>query len=79
MSLEKAATLLMLSFDSTIRANLSVGLPLDLGPCEADSLTQREIVQIDAEDTHYREVTSAWARSLEDAFQSLPSFNPGIS
>lgn len=69
----------MLSFDSTIRANLSVGLPLDLGPCEADSLTQREIVQIDAEDTHYREVTSAWARSLEDAFQSLPSFNPGIS
>jgi putative proteasome-type protease len=38
MSFEDAVKLLMLSFDSTIKANLSVSLPLDLHLYEADSL-----------------------------------------
>jgi putative proteasome-type protease len=41
MSFEDAVKLLMLSFDSTLKANLSVGLPLDLHLYEADSFRQR--------------------------------------
>ena len=47
MSVEQALRLLCVSFDSTLRANLSVGMPLDVHVYEADSLNQGAQFRID--------------------------------
>ena len=75
MSFEDAAKLLLLSFDSTIAANLSVGLPLDLSVYETDSFELRPTVRIEADDPYYRSISSGWSDRLRDAFQSLPDFD----
>lgn len=72
MTFEDAVKLLFVSFDSTIKANLSVGLPLDLHVYEADSLrlgTQRRIL---ADDADYTPISEGWGDALRAAFQSLP-------
>ena len=72
MSFEDAVKLLMVSFDSTVKANLSVGLPLDLTVYETDSLELRPTRRITADDTDYRAESSGWGDSLRTAFDSLP-------
>jgi len=74
MSFEETVKLLMVSFDSTVKSNLSVGLPLDLLYCERDSLqvTYRERVQQD--DSYYRKISDGWSDALKAAFKSLPDF-----
>ncbi|SMY09147.1 peptidase [Flavimaricola marinus] len=72
MSFEAAVKLLMVSFDSTIKANLSVGLPLDLHVYEAGSLkigTQR---RINADDEDFATISEGWGDALKQAFESLP-------
>ncbi len=74
MSFEDATKLLLVSFDSTIKANLSVGLPLDLQVYDRDSLavgTHRRIVQ---EDPYYQLISTGWGDALRSAFNSLPPF-----
>ncbi len=75
MSFEDAVKLLLVSFDSTIKANLSVGLPLDVSVYEADSLTPRPQLRIDADDPYYRSISSGWGDALRAAFDSLPEFS----
>lgn len=74
MSFEAAIKLLMLSFDSTIKANLSVGLPLDLQIYENDTLTLGFEQRIAADDPYYAQISSGWGDALRVAFQSLPDF-----
>ncbi len=65
---QKAA---LLSMDSTLRSNLSVGMPLDLCVIEADSqriATQR---RIDAEDETFQAMSAAWSQLLRDAFRRI--------
>lgn len=72
MSFEQAVKLLMVSYDSTIKANLSVGLPLDLQIYVADSLTPGPTRRIEAEDPQYLAVSENWSAALKSAFDSLP-------
>ena len=60
MSFEDAVKLLMVSFDSTIKANLSVGLPLDVQTYEADSLRIGHERRIEADDPYYLSISTGW-------------------
>jgi putative proteasome-type protease len=76
MSFEDAVKLLLVSFDSTIAANLSVGMPLDCMVLEKDSfdepLHQR---RFDGNDTYVRSLSGQWSESLRQAFNNLPDYS----
>src|SRR5690606_30951213 len=75
MSFEDAVKLLMVSFDSTIKANLSVGLPLDLQVYEADSFQIAHEQRIQSDDPYFNLISVGWGDALRDAFRSLPPFH----
>jgi putative proteasome-type protease len=75
MSFEDAVKLLMVSFDSTIKANLSVGLPLDLLVVERDNFEPLHERRILATDPYYRAISSRWGEALKRAFHSLPDYS----
>lgn len=74
MSFENAVKLLMVSFDSTIKANLSVGLPLDLQTYETDSFRVGHNLRIEADDPYYQSISAGWGDALKKTFHSLPDF-----
>ncbi|MEO0713075.1 MAG: proteasome-type protease [Pseudomonadota bacterium] len=74
MSFEDAVKLLMVSFDSTMKANLSVGLPLDLLVYETDSLAIRDRRRIETDDPYFQSISAGWGDALKLAFHSLPQF-----
>ncbi len=75
MSFEDAAKLLMVSFDSTLKANLSVGLPLDLLVIERDRFTPLHQRRITADDAYFQAISSGWADALKKAFHALPDYS----
>lgn len=74
MSFEEAAKLLMVSFDSTLKANLSVGLPFDLQVVAAGTCRVGYETRIEADDPYYNEISRGWGNALKQAFKSLPSY-----
>ncbi len=74
MSFAEAAKLLLVSFDSTLKSNLSVGLPLDLAFYERDTFKLGLQKRIDRDDPYYRTISDGWSNALKNAFASLPSF-----
>ncbi|MCB6177846.1 proteasome-type protease [Rhodobacter sp. Har01] len=72
MSFEAAVKLLLVSFDSTIKANLSVGLPLDLHIYERDSLKRGMERRVKADDAYFQTISLGWGEALKRAFDSLP-------
>jgi putative proteasome-type protease len=72
MSFEAAVKLLLVSFDSTVKANLSVGLPLDLLIYERDSLTKGLQRRIRSNDAYFQTISHGWGDALKQAFDSLP-------
>jgi putative proteasome-type protease len=75
MSSEDAVKLLMVSFDSTIKANLSVGLPLDLMVIESGRYEPAHQRRIASDDAYYRSISEGWANALKNAFHSLPDYS----
>ncbi len=74
MSFEDAVKLLLVSFDSTVKSNLSVGLPFDLMIYDRDSLNPMRLTRIDATDSVYQAISNGWGDALKDAFLQLPSY-----
>jgi len=74
MSFEDAVKLLMVSFDSTIKSNLSVGLPLDLVVHEKDTCAVLHERRIEPDNPYYGLVSNGWGEALKTAFHSLPEF-----
>lgn len=74
MSFEDATKLLMVSFDSTVKANLSVGLPLDVQVYETDSFKCGVSERIEADDAYFASISTGWGEALKSAFNSLPDF-----
>ena len=74
MSFAEAVKLLMVSFDSTLKANLSVGLPLDLLLYETDSLDILKKTRIEEDDPYYSLISDNWGEALKTAFASLPQY-----
>ncbi|MBS3931369.1 MAG: proteasome-type protease [Sphingomonadales bacterium] len=75
MSFEDAVKLLMVSFDSTIKANLSVGLPLDLMVIEAGKFEPAHQRRVKADDAYYQAVSAGWSEALKNAFHALPDYS----
>lgn len=74
MGFEDAVKLLMVSFDSTLKANLSVGLPLDLMVIERDRFEPVHERRIDAFDPYFQAISTGWGEALKQAFNSLPDY-----
>ena len=74
MRLGEAAKLALLSFDSTLRSNLSVGLPIDLLIYERDSLDVRRQKRIEQDDEYFRKASAAWSQALRSAFAEIEEF-----
>ena len=75
MSFEDAVKLLMVSFDSTLKANLSVGLPLDLLVIEKDGFSPLHERRIEHGDPYFDAISSSWSDALRTAFHSLPDYS----
>ena len=74
MRLGEAAKLMLLSFDSTLRSNLSVGMPIDILLYERDTLDVRREKRIGADDEYFKKMSSAWSDALRQAFTKIDEF-----
>ena len=71
-TLRDATKCTLISMDSTIRSNLSVGLPLDLAIYPKDTLSLGQRRTIGADDEYFQMVRSRWGSALRSAFEDLP-------
>jgi putative proteasome-type protease len=71
-SVAQAAKCALISMDSTIRSNLSVGLPLDLLSIHRDGLRVQSHVSINEDHEYFRMIRTRWSESLRHAFHELP-------
>ena len=74
MRLGEAAKLLLLSFESTLRSNLSVGMPIDILLYERDSLDVRRERRISQDDEYFRALSRSWSDALRAAFRDIEEF-----
>ncbi|HEV2979531.1 MAG TPA: peptidase [Casimicrobiaceae bacterium] len=63
----------IVSFDSTMRSNISVGLPIDLLVYETDSLKIRLQRRIEETDPYFQMIHSQWGEGLRRVFAQLPN------
>ncbi|MEO8061432.1 MAG: proteasome-type protease [Pseudomonadota bacterium] len=71
-SLAAVAKCALISMDSTIRSNLSVGMPLDLAIVRRDALRISLHRSIGADDSYFKVIRDSWGESLRNAFHALP-------
>ncbi len=69
--LNEAAKCALVSMDSTLKSNLSVGLPLDLVVYEANSLHTDKIVCIDEHNPYFQMMHNNWGQKLRQVFDSI--------
>lgn len=74
-SLNDVAKCLLVSFDSTMRSNLSVGLPIDLLSYEKGSLRVGMTRRYDENDAYMREISRIWSAGLRKAFADVPDIS----
>jgi putative proteasome-type protease len=72
ISLGEAAKCALVSMDSTLRSNISVGLPLDLLVYEADQLRVTKFVQIDQNNEYMQMIRNTWGARLRQVFAEIP-------
>jgi putative proteasome-type protease len=70
-SLKDAQKAVLLSMDSTLRSNLSVGMPLDLAVIRRDDCRISYSRRIEAGDESFREMSDAWSSALRDGFSQI--------
>ncbi|MXQ09073.1 peptidase [Alphaproteobacteria bacterium GH1-50] len=70
-SLQDATKAVLLSMDSTIRSNLSVGMPLDLVVIDKDACRVTKERRIEPDDEVFAEMSKSWSTALRDAFQGI--------
>ena len=61
----------LLSMDSTLKSNLTVGMPLDLAVIRTDSLIVEQQRRIEADDPKFFAFSDAWSNALRDAFSRM--------
>ena len=75
MSFEDAIKLLYVSFDSTLKANLAVGMPLDMHAYRAGSFETGIQRRVPSDDPYFRTISSGWGEALKAAIDKLPNFS----
>ena len=71
-SLSDAAKCVLVSFDSTMRSNLSVGMPIDLVCYEKDALAIRKRLRFEQGDAYFDALSKKWSEGVRAAFKELP-------
>ena len=69
--LDEAAKCALVSMDSTLKSNLSVGLPLDLVVYEANQFKTEKVICIDENNPYFRMVHGSWGQKLREVFDSI--------
>jgi putative proteasome-type protease len=80
--LDQAAKLALLSFDATIRSNLSVGLPIDMLRYEANSFSSVNFATLDHHDPYWSQLRDAYSQGINSLVAGLPAppvWGSGIS
>ncbi|WP_416560729.1 peptidase [Limnohabitans sp. yimb22184] len=79
--LDEAAKCALVSMDSTLKSNLSVGLPLDMVVYQAGSLQSDRIMCIDEHNPYFQMLRSSWGDKLRQMFDSIedPMWNGGAT
>lgn len=75
MRLGEAAKLVLLSFDSTLRSNLSVGMPIDMLLYNKDTFSTDRQVRIEQDDPYFQKLSHGWSEKLRDAFGEIDEFD----
>lgn len=77
--LDEAAKCALVSMDSTLKSNLSVGLPLDLVVYEVDTFQTDKVVCIDENNPYFKMLHNTWGQRLREVFDSIeePMWNGG--
>jgi putative proteasome-type protease len=75
MNLGDAAKMVLLSFDSTLRSNLSVGLPIDMLTYETGMLKFEHTKRIGQDDPYFKMLSAEWSKALRAAFQNIEAFD----
>ena len=70
-SLDDAAKCALISMDSTLRSNISVGLPLDLLVYEDNSLAVTRFVSIDESNQYFQMIRNSWGHQLKTVFEGI--------
>jgi len=70
--LDEAVKCALVSFDSTMRSNLSVGLPLDIALLHRDALELGFRHRIDVDDAYFGSIRRGWGEGLRKVFNELP-------
>jgi putative proteasome-type protease len=71
-SLAAAAKCLLVSMDSTLRSNLTVGMPLDLAILRRGDARVTLHRNIDEDDAYWVTIRDGWSEALREVFHSLP-------
>jgi putative proteasome-type protease len=74
-SLAQAAKCALISMDSTMRSNLSVGPPLDLAIIRRDEIRLATHISIDFDNDYFKMIHSQWGFALREIFSQLPNPN----
>jgi putative proteasome-type protease len=71
-SLSDAAKCVLVSFDSTMRSNLSVAMPIDLICYERDAFEVRKRLRFEQGDPYFSALSKKWSEGVRAAFKELP-------
>jgi len=69
--LDEAAKCALVSMDSTLKSNLSVGLPMDLVVYEVNQFQSNRIVCIDEHNPYFKMLHDNWGQKLREVFDSI--------
>jgi putative proteasome-type protease len=69
--LDEAAKCALVSMDSTLKSNLSVGLPLDMVVYEANTFQTDKVVCIDEHNPYFQMLHGSWGQKLREVFDSI--------
>jgi putative proteasome-type protease len=73
MPLADAVKLVLISMDSTLRSNLSVGLPLDLLVYRRNQLDHAHVRRIGEHDPYFQMIRERWSTALREAHRAIPA------
>lgn len=74
-SLEDAARCTIVSMDSTIKSNATVGPPIEVLVYEKDTFETDHYIKMEDDDKYLRDIKQAWNEALSTAFATLPLFH----
>ena len=73
--LDQAAKCALISMDSTLKSNLSVGMPLDMLCYARDSLKAERRARINADNPYFKNLRESWGARIKQAFGDLPGMD----